>query len=87
MENNNKYYVPSIEEFHVGFEFEQYAPGNESLYKNEYYLPNTFKPEDKNFVFNVFEKKIQKISVYNTENDEFLYDMINQNIVNYISFT
>jgi glycosyltransferase involved in cell wall biosynthesis len=37
--------------------------------------------------FNVFEKKIQKISVYNTENDEFLYDMINQNIVNYISFT
>lgn len=29
METNNKYYTPSIEEFHVGFEYEYRTQGNE----------------------------------------------------------
>jgi len=37
--------------------------------------------------FNIFEKEIQKISVYDNYNDKFLYEIINQNIVDYIVFS
>ena len=36
--------------------------------------------------FNIFESKIEKISVYDNLNDEFLYDFINENILDYIVF-
>jgi glycosyltransferase involved in cell wall biosynthesis len=37
--------------------------------------------------FNIFENKIEKISVYDNQNDEFLYEIINQNILDYITFS
>jgi glycosyltransferase involved in cell wall biosynthesis len=36
--------------------------------------------------FNIFENKVEKISVYDTQDDEFLYDFINKNILDYIVF-
>jgi hypothetical protein len=36
--------------------------------------------------FNIFESKIKNISVYDNQNDEFLYDFINENILDYIVF-
>jgi glycosyltransferase involved in cell wall biosynthesis len=37
--------------------------------------------------FNIFENKIEKISVYDNLNDEFLYDYVNENILDYIVFS
>jgi hypothetical protein len=37
--------------------------------------------------FNIFENKVEKISVYDTQDDEFLYDFINKNILDYIIFS
>ena len=37
--------------------------------------------------FNIFENKIEKISVYDNQNDEFLYEIINENILDYIIFS
>ena len=37
--------------------------------------------------FNVFDKKIKKVSVYDTQTDEFLYDIINENIHDYVVFS
>jgi len=36
--------------------------------------------------FNIFENKIEKLLVYDNQNDEFLYEIINQNILDYITF-
>ena len=36
--------------------------------------------------FNIFENKVEKISVYDNQTDEFLYEVINENIVDYIVF-
>ena len=36
--------------------------------------------------FNVLEN-VEKISVYDNQTDEFLYDIINKNILDYIVFT
>lgn len=37
--------------------------------------------------FNVFENKIEKILVYDNQNDEFLYEIINENIFDHITFS
>jgi glycosyltransferase involved in cell wall biosynthesis len=37
--------------------------------------------------FNIPEKGVEKISVYDAQNDEFLYDFINENILDYIIFS
>jgi glycosyltransferase involved in cell wall biosynthesis len=37
--------------------------------------------------FNIFENKIEKILVYDNQNDEFLYEIINENILDYIIFS
>ena len=37
--------------------------------------------------FNIFENKIEKLLVYDNQNDEFLYEIINQNILDYITFS
>jgi hypothetical protein len=36
--------------------------------------------------FNIFENEIEKILVYDSQTDEFLYEIINENIVDYIVF-
>jgi glycosyltransferase involved in cell wall biosynthesis len=36
--------------------------------------------------FNIFDRKIEKILIYDTQNDEFLYEIINKNIIDYIVF-
>jgi glycosyltransferase involved in cell wall biosynthesis len=36
---------------------------------------------------NIFENKIEKILVYDSQTDEFLYEIINENIVDYIVFS
>ena len=38
MEKDNKYYTSSIEEFHVGFEYEAYIPEKETWSKEVFYL-------------------------------------------------
>jgi glycosyltransferase involved in cell wall biosynthesis len=37
--------------------------------------------------FNIFDKEIKKISVYDTQTDEFLYEIINKNILDYVVFS
>lgn len=37
--------------------------------------------------FNIFENKIEKILIYDNQNDEFLYEIINHNIVDYVIFS
>ena len=37
--------------------------------------------------FNIFNKDIKKISVYDTQTDEFLYEIINKNILDYVVFS
>ncbi len=37
MDNENKYYIPTIEEFHVGFEYETYVAGSNTEYKKMAY--------------------------------------------------
>ena len=37
--------------------------------------------------YNIFENKIEKILVYDSQTDEFLYEIINENLVDYIIFS
>ena len=37
--------------------------------------------------FNILEKEVDKIVVYDNDNDEFLYEIINKNILDYIIFS
>jgi glycosyltransferase involved in cell wall biosynthesis len=37
--------------------------------------------------FNIFNNNIEKILVYDNQNDEFLYEIINHNIVDYVTFS
>lgn len=50
----NKYYTPEIEEFSVGFEYEEYIAGS-----NTEYVSKFWSPED-HFVLNVFENNFQE---------------------------
>jgi hypothetical protein len=51
--DNKKYYIPKIEEFHIGFEYEA------KVYGEDYYLPLVFKPNDYE---TLFDKRILSIS-------------------------
>jgi glycosyltransferase involved in cell wall biosynthesis len=37
--------------------------------------------------FNIFNSEIKKVSVYDTQTNEFLYDIINENILDYVVFS
>ena len=37
--------------------------------------------------FNIFDKKIKKVSVYDKQTNEFLYDFVDENILDYIIFS
>lgn len=50
----NKYYTPEIEEFNVGFEYEEYIAGS-----NTEYVSKFWNPEDP-FVLNVFKNNFQE---------------------------
>ena len=50
----NKYYTPEIEEFSVGFEYEEYIAGS-----NTEYISKFWNPED-HFVLYVFENNSQE---------------------------
>lgn len=52
----NKYYTPEIEEFHIGFEFEEYIPGTNTEYsKQEYYTTSHF-----NMMYNTYSNNLQE---------------------------
>lgn len=53
MSEENKYYTPKIEEFHVGFEFQNYVPDMGSF--DEGYVSREFSLDYSVFIKNVYE--------------------------------
>jgi hypothetical protein len=37
--------------------------------------------------FNIFDKKIKKVFVYDNQTNKFLYDFVDENILDYIVFS